>query len=957
MNFRKTTFLFGLLLSMLWVFGLMLAFKKSTFDSLRILPTLEDAVVDTVIVERKDTVGKGKSELFQFVKSGDDWMLKIGENKFRIEKDRIDKIVQEVKTAVKSDEERVSTDSAENGLDHPRFIVKIKGIVKAGKKAETPEALAEKDKEKGTGKKPEKLFEPKEWELKIGNTNAAKTAVFVTSSDRPQRVFAVARSAFESLFFTDVNQFRSKDLFQLGELAVKKVLVKDAKDTLEIKRGDDETWLFEKPAFVGPADYESPPPATVASGNVKPEQGGVKGLIGSIRDLRVQSDDDFIPPSADPDLAQYGLGEGKESLRAQLSSTDGKTEEVLLIGSKTADTEEKYFARLQNDMGVFKLSGNRLKILRDALGNPSQFRNKDVTTVNSKNVDKIKLTIVGKETIELTRSENKLWKIRTTGGKPAKANEGAVRVLLNALEGQREIKSFLENTAEQLKKFDAKKEVEIELFATKPPSKLDFNEENKDDKKKDEKLKSKLAFTLTFGGMMEKDNVVVKRALPDGGPMLFTIAKSLADKINPPDPQFVYLDTALPNFSADDAQSLTLDRGKGPPDEVVRGTGDNAAGCWVFKKSPGKSEVLLAKTIAVNGLLQDLGQLRALKWVRKIDADANTKIDLAKMGLDQPAILATVVVKKMQPLVAAEAVGMLGSGNDLAAFLAASSLLGNREIESGPLTAAGAVGLLGSTNDPAALLAASSWIGNREVQPGEIIEIRFGKETNDDKGKPAIYACHSGANLVFLVEPDVVQRLKSADLSDYSRINFAQNFFDASAVAQGQWDLLAKAPLLCGNVVSLDPAKAAKVKDIRLELRTSMFHFVRNNKTWEDQSGLKGFEPDSEKVNALLEKLTKLQWDPQVARLVTLVDGPQPDYKLGAKEVRLKLIVTLEKPKDAQDPPLVITLSVGDVFEGKAYFAHLSSSPQTVFLLSRSWVDPLLDVVGYFGKDRLAAGE
>ena len=43
MNLRTTAWLFALMLSMLWLFGLMLAFKKNPLDKAAVVPTLQAA--------------------------------------------------------------------------------------------------------------------------------------------------------------------------------------------------------------------------------------------------------------------------------------------------------------------------------------------------------------------------------------------------------------------------------------------------------------------------------------------------------------------------------------------------------------------------------------------------------------------------------------------------------------------------------------------------------------------------------------------------------------------------------------------------------------------------------------------------------------------------------------------------------------------------------------------------
>src|SRR5262249_37003255 len=84
MNFRNTFLLFALFLGVLWVFGLMLAAKRTTKDEVFILPTLhelqsglreDDTTYQTVRVERvkKD----GSKEEFIFTQKDGLWKLQV----------------------------------------------------------------------------------------------------------------------------------------------------------------------------------------------------------------------------------------------------------------------------------------------------------------------------------------------------------------------------------------------------------------------------------------------------------------------------------------------------------------------------------------------------------------------------------------------------------------------------------------------------------------------------------------------------------------------------------------------------------------------------------------------------------------------------------------------------------------------------------------------------------------
>src|SRR2546423_10009327 len=113
MNFRSTSLLFGLLLAMLWLFGLTVAHKKTAVDASVLLPSLQatpEPVIESVTIQRKI---KGKEpEEFQFIKdtSNDVWTLKLpGVHKsVKLEAFRVDQIVRQIKDARRSDETGVT---------------------------------------------------------------------------------------------------------------------------------------------------------------------------------------------------------------------------------------------------------------------------------------------------------------------------------------------------------------------------------------------------------------------------------------------------------------------------------------------------------------------------------------------------------------------------------------------------------------------------------------------------------------------------------------------------------------------------------------------------------------------------------------------------------------------------------------------------------------------------------
>ena len=102
------------------------------------------------------------------------------------------------------------SDPAKNGLDQPSLVVTLRGKIRE-KKAE-PKKLDDKDEGKKEEAKKEEppRFKEKEWKLTIGGESADKAFVYVRSSDRPERPFAISKASIDSLFFKDPNHLRSR---------------------------------------------------------------------------------------------------------------------------------------------------------------------------------------------------------------------------------------------------------------------------------------------------------------------------------------------------------------------------------------------------------------------------------------------------------------------------------------------------------------------------------------------------------------------------------------------------------------------------------------------------------------------------------------------------------------------------------------------------------------------------
>src|SRR5215203_6637649 len=133
MNFRITTLLFALLLSTLWIFGFMIARKKSAGDQTLITPNLNktDAEIDKIVVNRTiEEKDKNREDEYVFEQVGENWYLKSNSQKARVEGFRIDGtsgLLQQIRDA-KHDETVEIPPNA--GMSKPIAVVKLSGKYK-----------------------------------------------------------------------------------------------------------------------------------------------------------------------------------------------------------------------------------------------------------------------------------------------------------------------------------------------------------------------------------------------------------------------------------------------------------------------------------------------------------------------------------------------------------------------------------------------------------------------------------------------------------------------------------------------------------------------------------------------------------------------------------------------------------------------------------------------------------
>ena len=988
MNFRITALFFGLLLTMLWVFGLMIAHKKSASDPAFVLENSvrsKDAKIDKVLIKQSE---KGKDAVeFELITVDDKWFLKEGQQQARVEGFRIEnQIIKQLREARHDENAEITKDAASYGFGAPMLEVTLFGKIKG---------------------------EAKKWTFIVGKENADKTLVYVASGGRPDKVCGVAKKDLEGIFIKNPNHLRSRRLFDFGETSVTGILVKAGDQPLRVRRNENSTWSILEPA-IGFAGFESAEPEDKKKDPhkdmfKKPEPpstpGGVKGLLGDVIKMMVDDEEDFVPLGSPH--AEFGVESGKEAMRIEITSgeKDGITKETLLVGKKIGGKKgtEFFYARLDTDDGVVKINANRLAPIEKALADPGKLRSRDVAAFEAKKIDVVVIKKGQEETkffLEPAKADFRLppemvetqWQmLQSTEKKTAKASSTALNTLLDQVLGRKAIVEFVGDKEPDAKKkdtefgFDAPlAEIFIYIGGIDKDKKEEKKEEKKDDKldpkkdpkkdepkvdplpalKKDAKAVVTIAISskpvLTADKKIDKDHVYIRRTLEDGTTKnWFTMKKEFVEKLLPAEGvALAYLDTELPTFAAFQATAVKLQRttDKGPETiELERRQLDGKSYWYIKEKS---ADAKLADTGNADRIVSMLGQLSAAKWVKKLD----DKEDLEKYGLKNPSVVATLNVKKN--------------------VVAGSSIT----VDKKSVTASPAAGLVGLSVSEFSmpLLAASFVVGAHERDEGEIVTIEFGKENDAEKDK-ATYARHSGSKMLFLVDTPRVKFVKERDLRDRT---FMMN---AYALRFGSYlAMVGQAPLSIVNFASpeitgvVHQFDAGKVKEVRLEVRNGFelrsYQFERTAKktdkpndppekakeigkekekdkekakepdkapepqwTWIDKSNIPEFQLDSDKVAQFLKDMAKLD----TSRFVGYTDGPRSDHKLGDREAAIKLDLTFEDGK-------VVTLKIGTSHLHHGHFANSSYWPKAVFFIPLQTVDSILRGPAYFGKERSA---
>ena len=883
--------LIALFLGIFWLYGLIAATTRTKYDDTRVMPLFvansDRYVIDRVELARTPT--GGTQEEYVFTLAADDlWHLRQGDQSIKVEGFRIKEMISQARGATRDPEVALENNPAAYGLEPPQATVTFSGVRKKKIDLEEPMDKADKDKTPPA--------EKETWKLYLGKESRDKKFVYVGSSDRPGRVFAVGRTDLGSFFFGGPNDLRSKRLFDFNEPIVVGFTIKETGTTpreLVVKKEPSGTWKILKP-FEDFADFEGPAPSKAPE--AREALGGLKGLITSIATLRVDSDNDFIPAAAD-NLKKYELEPGKESLRIDISSGNElkPTVDSLLVGKRERDF---VYARLGSDEGVFKLRNKYLDPILAALDDPKKFRSIDLAPMPIKDADLVTIK-QGKDEARFLATaptmpdpkgpgDQRLWQIDVAGKREAVRSQG-IEKLLETLQGRRDILAFKDGDA---KKLDAEMGLDAPTLVVnvyKNAVAVDPKTKNAEPKKD-----AKAELILEFG-KIEGDAVAVRRTA--GGQVdRFTVAKSVPETIVPKEGFLAYLDLAFPRTSVGEVSQIELERG-GKTIVVKKGAGD----FWKL----GTDKPVSADVAKIGQLLREVAAPPVVRWVKTLDP----KDDLASYGLKSPTLKLTLFEKtnQLSPQTIGSALGQLA-------------------------------GVLGNPG----LAALGAAVANQTADAGTKAILAVGNHSKDDD---AYYATHTGTQRLGLVPAGLVKALEAVNLRDPALV--LAPGYETIAVLVGNPGLLAASPLATSVVGTGD---AAQVQELKVRVRTPVelrtFAFRRDGKSWTDAAGLKEFHVDE----ARIDQAANLVVATNVGRWVAIAGGPTADEKLTVDDASLVIEAIGKNGKTT-------TLTVGAEVPRVGYFAQSSAMPGAVFLVPPGAVRQMLTGASFFARDRGSPAE
>jgi hypothetical protein len=642
MNFKTTSILFGIFIALLVTFAVALWQNPEKVHSLTVMREMHDKAnpmtdgdVDRIEIDR----ARPSAEKIVFVKDAQTKQWKITEpHTYRANSD-VDTLVRQIYDAERDPDAGQLTDLKKAGLEPPAEVITLK---------------------KGD----------REVKLNVGDTSpgSANAVVYVTTSANPKEILAVKKNRLADLF-KSINDFRSKDLLSSSPSGIQSVVLSEGKKgPIELKKvGEGDNWVYVRPPY-GKAEYAGGFGAAVPG----KAPNGVQALLADLTKPRVENTSDFVADDV-KDLAKFHLD--KDVLKIEIDRTDeistneeGKKERktshhVLLVGvskkvekkkaeekkgEEKKDKEQKpdeeqpdqYYAMLEGEGHVVKVSAKSVEPLRKLLDEPGALRDRNlVDTGGFKRPDAIDVKN-GYGLLEFRRGTEpgKEWKLYRDKGETAHAvDSAAVEALVSLLTQKNVVTEFRD--ADQKKKLGLDNpdapvvKVWLEGIAAE-------KEKDKKDAKPKLKEPDKPSVELRFGNL-DGGSVAVERKFADEKEgTIVLVPNRLLDQVR--EGPAAYLDRTLPPFAAlgdaaKDVTKVVIERG-GTTTEVSREKPDAP---WKIVK-PEAQKGHTADAFAVENILRDLNGLRAEKLV----TEKATEAKLGEYGLRPPETKVTITLTK-----------------------------------------------------------------------------------------------------------------------------------------------------------------------------------------------------------------------------------------------------------------------------------------------------------------------
>ena len=403
MNFRLTSLLFGVLIGCLFLFGLLVEYRKGVSDEGYLFPGIFDnsiIKIETVEITKDD-------QKYTLSLSNDEWVATVSGDKdevLRLNGSKVKDLISEVRKVRKY-----------TGADIPKSL----------KAADLKPPLQ--------SVKLISANNSKTWTLNLGRSN--ESHVFVTTSEDKDTIYSVKTEDLSTTLFDSIDDLRPRSIWDLRSNNTQLLEVtKEGEKVLAVNKTKDNNWRFKTPDF-GFVDF---------NGDSKSkEQVGLKKILDDLGSLRVV---DFEPKES-RSFRSFKLTEESANLVIKAKYVQGQAiyTQKLFIGRELKD-KGQYYARLATDKFVSRISAGAIKTLQDTLGDLKRLRSRDLAFINLTSPDAVNIITGPKSAkeIKLRKSAPENWQMFVDGEKH-KANPLAINTpkgLLDNLRGVNKIQQF-----------------------------------------------------------------------------------------------------------------------------------------------------------------------------------------------------------------------------------------------------------------------------------------------------------------------------------------------------------------------------------------------------------------------------------------------------------------------------------------------------------------------------------